>query len=314
MDGPGRIMTAMGVPDYQTLMLPMLEVLADGQARRVVPDVTDALASRFGLTDDDLEHMLPSGLQSTFVNRTHWAGTYMVKAGLLERPKRGQLAITQRGKDLLATKPAKVDNHVLNGYPEFVAWKQKSSSKGSTEQADDENPEESLFLAYESWRKTVEADLLDRMQSDVFTWQSFEDLVVDLLHAMGYGRGEEDRKRVTKRSGDDGIDGVIDEDRLGLDAVYIQAKNYGADKKVGRPDLQKFAGSLEGQRASKGVFITTSSFSADAQEYVGRISRRIVLIDGQMLARLMYDHGIGVRPRRTLDVKGVDEAYFEGEA
>ena len=131
---------------------------------------------------------------------------------------------------------------------------------------------------------------------------------------MGYGRGDEDRKRVTKMSGDDGIDGVIDEDRLGLDAVYIQAKNYGPTHKVGRPALQAFAGSLSGQRASKGVFITTSSFSADAIEYVGRIPQRIVLIDGERLASLMYDHGIGVRPRRTLDVKGVDEAYFEGEA
>ncbi len=136
---------------------------------------------------------------------------------------------------------------------------------------------------------------------------------MDLLHAMGYGRGDEDRKRVTKMSGDDGIDGVIDEDRLGLDAVYIQAKNYGPDNKVGRPALQKFAGSLEGQRASKGVFITTSSFSSEAREYVGRIARRIVLIDGPTLAKLMYDHDIGVRPRRTLDVKGADEVYFEGE-
>ncbi len=131
---------------------------------------------------------------------------------------------------------------------------------------------------------------------------------------MDYGGSDEDRRRVTKMTGDDGIDGVIDEDRLGLDAVYIQAKNYGAGRKVGWPDLQKFAGSLEGQRASKGVFITTSAFSADAVEYVSRITRRIVLIDGPTLARYMYDHGIGVRGRKTLDVKGVDEAYFEGES
>ena len=175
------------------------------------------------------------------------------------------------------------------------------------------NPEEALFSAYTSWRRTVEADLLERLQSESYPWQSFEKLVVDLLHAMGYGGSDEDQRRVTKMTGDDGIDGVIDEDRLGLDAVYIQAKNYGPNHKVGRPDLQKFSGSLDGQRASKGVFITTSTFSADAYEYVSRISRRIVLIDGPTLAKYMYDHGIGVRSKKSLDVKSVDEGYFEGE-
>ncbi len=304
----------MALPAYQTLMLPMLEVLSDGETRRVVPGVSDALAALFHLTSKDLEQMLPSGAMPTFINRTHWAATYMSKAGLVERPKRGHVRITQRGRDLLTTKPGRIDLSLLTRYPEYEAWKKRSSSKDSTSKYDEQNPEESLFSAYGEWRQTVEADLLDRLHSHSFPWQSFEQLVVDLLHAMGYGRGDEDRRRVTKMTGDDGIDGVIDEDRLGLDAVYIQAKNYGADKKVGRPDLQKFAGSLEGQRASKGVFITTSSFSADAAEYVNRISRRIVLIDGAMLARLMYDHGIGVRPRRTLDVKGVDGVYFEGEA
>ncbi len=303
----------MAVPGFQSIMLPMLEVLADGQVRRVVPGVTDVLASRFHLTEEDLAQMLPSGAMPTFINRTHWAATYMSKAGLLERPKRGHVLITQRGLDLLATKPNRIDLSVLSQYPEYQAWKERSSTRGAAPTSEDQNPEESLYSAYSSWRKTIEADLLDRLQSSSYSWQSFEVLVVDLLHAMGYGRGDEDRKRVTKMSGDDGIDGVIDEDRLGLDAVYIQAKNYGPDNKVGRPALQKFAGSLEGQRASKGVFITTSSFSSEAREYVGRIARRIVLIDGPTLAKLMYDHDIGVRPRRTLDVKGADEVYFEGE-
>jgi restriction system protein len=156
--------------------------------------------------------------------------------------------------------------------------------------------------------------LLDRLQSEGLAWEFFEDLVVDLLVAMGFGGNvEEAGRRVTKRTGDDGIDGVIDEDRLGLDAIYVQAKKYGAKSPVGRPALQAFAGSLEGQRAAKGVFITTSYFTTDAQDYVRRISRRIVLIDGEALARHMYEHGVGVRSTRTLSVKRVDEAYFEGE-
>lgn len=302
----------MAVPDFQTLMLPMLEVLSDRELRRVVPDITDRLAARFRLSQADVEQMLPSGAMSTFVNRTHWAATYMTKAGLLQRPKRGHVVITERGLDLLTTKPGKVNMAVLARYPEFEEFRKKKTT-GTDDTADEqENPEESLFRAYGSWRQTVEADLLERLQSGSFPWQSFERLVVDLLHAMGYGGSDEDRQRVTKMTGDEGIDGVIDEDRLGLDAVYIQAKNYGPNNKVGRPDLQKFAGSLEGQRASKGVFITTSSFSADARQYVERIARRIVLIDGPTLARYMYDHGIGVRSRRSLDVKAVDEVYFEG--
>ena len=313
-------MRRMGVPAFQSLMLPMLEALSDGQVRRVVPDVANILAARLHLTDDDLAEMLPSGAMSTFVNRTHWAATYMSKARLMDRPKRAHVVITRRGLDVLAERPERVDIPFLARYPEFAAFRAKRTlSEGqpageTVARAEEENPEESLFRAYGSWRATVEADLLERLQSDSFPWQSFERLVVDLLHAMGYGGSDEDRRRVTKMTGDDGIDGVIDEDRLGLDAVYIQAKNYGPTNKVGRPDLQKFAGSLEGQRASKGVFITTSTFSAEARQYVDRISRRIVLIDGPTLARYMYDHGIGVRPRKTLDVKGVDEAYFEGES
>lgn len=304
----------MAIPDFQSLMLPTLEYLADGEIRRVVPEVTHALAVRFGLSDEEQEHMLPSGAMPTLPNRTHWAVTYMVKAGLLHRPKRGHAAITERGLELLAAKPERVSIGLLSQYPEFEAFRSKKASTTASPEIEEENPEESLAKAFESWRKTVEVDLLDVLQSDAFTWQQFERLVVDLLHAMGYGSGEEDRKRVTKMTGDDGIDGVIDEDKLGLDAVYIQAKNYAPSHKVGRPDLQKFAGSLEGQRASKGVFITTSSFSSDAKEYVTRIARRIVLIDGDALASLMYDHGIGVRPRRMLAVKSLDEAYFEGDA
>jgi restriction system protein len=282
----------MAVPDFQTLMLPILETLADGQVRRVVPDITDTVANQFRLTPTDLEQLLPSGAMTTFVNRCHWAVTYMAKAGLVERPKRGFVSITQRGHDLLASRPERISIAVLARYPEFGEFRKQRSRAGESVASpeavatvEQENPEESLFRAYASWRQTIEAELLDRLHSDAFTWLAFERLVVDLLHAMGYGGADQDRRRVTRMTGDEGIDGVIDEDRLGLDAVYVQAKDYGPRHKVGRPDLQKFAGSLEGQRASKGVFITTSSFSEEARQLVDRISRRIVLIDGPTLAR-----------------------------
>ncbi len=311
----------MSIPDYQTLMLPLLEYLADGTTRRTVPDVTDHLAKRFHLTQADLDERLSSG-QSTIYNRTHWAVTYLSKALVIDRVGRGKVAITQRGKDALASNPDRVDVTFLRQYPEFEAFRTKTKAKvialplltNTDAVVADQNPEELLYGTYDALRAAVEADILDRLQTDAVSWESFEHLVVDLLGRMGFGSTvEEASHRVTRKSGDDGIDGVIDEDRLGLDAVYIQAKRYGAKNPVGRPALQAFNGSLDGQRASKGVFITTSSFTAEAEDYVRRISKRIVLLDGKTLARLMYEHGVGVRTRRTLEVKRVDEAYFEGD-
>jgi restriction system protein len=216
----------MAVPDYQTLMLPLLKALGGGEVRRLFPEVGDQVAGEFGLTEEDLEQMLPSGATTTYRNRLHWAATYMVKAGLITRPERGRLRIAERGEDVLAERPAKIDNTLLSRFPEFVAFKAKRNARVEKLAPDDEeNPEESLYSAYGSWRATIEADLLTSLQSDAFHWADFERLVVDLLHAMGYGRGDEDRKRVTKMTGDHGIDGVIDEDRLGLDAVYRRSKH-----------------------------------------------------------------------------------------
>jgi restriction system protein len=310
----------MAVPDYQTLMLPILRLLGDGQVRRVVPDITDP-AEEFHLTQEDREQMLPSGLQATFVNRAHWAVTYMGKAGLIARPTRGRVVITDLGRDALAKAPAKIDVNFVMSYPDFTAFRAKAKPKagdGATttvlDATEQQNPEELLYRTYDALRQSLEADMLDRLQSPAYLWEAFERLVVELLGAMGYGGStDETRLRVTKLTGDEGIDGVIDEDKLGLDAVYIQAKKYQAKTGVGRPALQAFAGSLEGQRASKGVFLTTSYFTGEAEEYVRRISRRIVLIDGKALTKLMYDYGIGVRPGRSLVVKRVDDAYFEGE-
>jgi restriction system protein len=309
----------MAIPGFQDLMLPILELLADGRARRVVPEITGTLESRFHLTADEIDQRIPSGLARTFANRTHWAVTYLAQAGLVVRPARGTAEITALGRAALDEKPLRVDVAYLRRYPEFEEFRTRARGKPddatpSLGDRDERDPEELLYATYDTLRRSIEADLLDRLHDPRFSWVAFERLVVDLLTAMGYGGSTEGNgSRVTRRSGDDGVDGVIDEDRLGLDAVYVQAKKYGPDHAVGRPDLQKFAGSLEGQRASKGVFITTSRFSSEAREYVERISRRIVLLDGAQLARLMYEHDIGVRPRRQLDVKRVDEAFFEGD-
>jgi restriction system protein len=310
----------VAIPDFQTLMLPILELLSDGRTRRIVPEVTDPLNERFRLTPDERHQVLPSGAMTTMVNRTHWAVTYMAKAGLLSRPARGRVTITDVGAKVFAAKPAKVDIALLMNYPDFAAFRKRAKpSIGSGAEApmssvaEKQNPEELLYLTYDAVRKAIEADMLDRLQAPDYPWEAFERLVVELLGAMGYGSSsDETRLRVTKLTGDEGIDGVIDEDKLGLDAVYLQAKKYQAKTAVGRPALQAFAGSLEGQRANKGVFLTTSHFTGEAEEYVRRISRRIVLIDGRALTRLMYDYGIGVRSGRSLAVKRVDDAYFEG--
>lgn len=311
----------MAIPDFQTLMLPVLALLSDRQTRRVVPDITDPVGEQFRLTLEERQQMLPSGAMPTFVNRTHWAVTYMVKAGLLSRPARGRVTITEAGTQALALKPIKIDIALLMKYPAFAAFRTKAKPPETGDVpppgspgTDQQNPEELLYRTYDALRQSIEADMLDRLQSPEYPWEAFERLVVELLGAMGYGSStDETRLRVTKLTGDEGIDGIIDEDKLGLDAVYLQAKKYQAKTGVGRPALQAFAGSLEGQRASKGVFLTTSYFTGEAEEYVRRISRRIVLVDGRTLTRLMYDHGIGVRSGRSLAVKRVDDAYFDGE-
>jgi restriction system protein len=310
----------MSIPDYQTIMLPILEYLADGSTRRIVPEVTGHLADRYQLTPDDLALHIPSG-PSTLANRAHWAVTYMAQAGLVTRPARGRVMVTDLGRATLTRNLVRVDNVYLSQFPGFVEFRLRTKqhheaevSVGGAPAQPEQNPEELLFSTYEALRKAIEAAILDRLHSESLPWEFFEDLVVDLLVAMGFGGNvEEAGHRVTKRSGDDGIDGVIDEDRLGLDAIYIQAKKYGPKTPVGRPALQAFAGSLEGQRAAKGVFITTSYFTSDAVDYVNRIARRIVLIDGKTLAHYMHEYGIGVRTTRTLDVKRIDDAYFEGD-
>ncbi len=302
----------MAVPDYQSLMLPMLQLTADGSEHSLA-DLVEALSDQFQLGEVDKDQRLQSG-QRVIYNRTHWAATYLTKAGVLDRAGRGRVRISSRGLSVLARNVDRVDVKLLAEFPEFEAFR-KSSAQGAptvSGEIPQQDPEELLDATYLALRRTVEADLLDHILASSPTF--FEQLVLGLLVAMGYGgAGSADSARHVGKSGDDGIDGVIDEDKLGLDAVYIQAKRWAPDRPVRRPDLQAFAGSMEGQRATKGVFITTSRFTEDAREYVGRITRRIVIIDGAALTRLMYEHDVGVRAQRRYDVKRVDASWFEGE-
>lgn len=305
----------MAVPDYQTLMLPLLRLAADDQDHRF-RDAVESLADDFRLSPEDRTELLPSGQQPLFNNRVGWANTYLKQAGLLESPRRRLFRITQRGRDLLKEQPERIDVSLLERYPEFVEFRGKhrprKSQAGDTtpvQAPTSDTPEDALSNAYNSLRAELESELLEEIgrSSPAF----FEQLVVDVLVKMGYGGSRQDAGRAIGRSGDGGIDGIINEDRLGLDVIYIQAKRW--ESTVGRPEIQKFAGALQGHRARKGVFITTSGFSREALGYAGMIEARIILIDGDRLAKLMVDHGVGVSTVGTYEVKRVDSDYFSEE-
>lgn len=311
----------MGIPDYQTLMRPLLAFASDGEEHRL-RDAVEYLADEMSLTGEERTELLPSGQQPVFNNRVGWASTYLKRAGLLEAPRRGLFRITGRGKSALAESPERIDSAWLQRFPEFVEFRAKGRVKSGNGGASDdrstatagpseepETPEDALSAAYRSLRSDLEAELLAEIASASPAF--FEQLVVDLLIKMGYGGSRQDAGRAMGRSGDGGIDGIINEDRLGLDVIYIQAKRW--EGTVGRPEIQKFAGALQGQRARKGVFITTSSFTKEALEYVRLIEARIILIDGDRLARLMVDHGVGVSTVGTYEVKRIDTDYFAEE-
>lgn len=305
----------MTVPDYQTLMRPVLEVLADGQERSNA-QLREIVAARFKLTDTDLREMVPSGQKPLFNDRLSWATSYLTQAGAITRVKRGVYRGNPRGFQLLQQNPNRVDVNVLEQFPEFQAFRARSSGNKSTPKPlgvdgpDEATPEESLESAFHRLRSAIEAELLQQVKAASPAF--FERLVVELLVAMGYGGTLKDAGQAIGRSGDGGIDGIIKEDRLGLEVIHVQAKRWD-DRTVGRPEVQSFAGSLDGVRAKKGIFITTSSFSGDAHKYVDRIDKRIVLIDGDQLSSLMYDFGIGVTGTATYAVKRVDSDYFGEE-
>jgi restriction system protein len=302
----------MAIPDYQACMLPLLKHYGDGQ-EHANRDSIDALAKDFKLTDEERRMMLPSGVQGLFDNRVNWARTYMKKAALIESPKRGVHKITKRGLDVLKKKPERVDVAYLGQFQEFKEFRALRHVKEDAEvpelDLNNKTPEESLEGAYQKLRGDLAVDLLQRLKACSPTF--FERLVVEVIVKMGYGGTRQDAGKAIGKAGDGGIDGIIKEDKLGLDAIYIQAKRW--ENTVGRPEIQKFIGALAQQRAKKGLFITTSSFSSDAEDCVSRIEAKIVLINGEDLAQLMIDHNVGVSTVGTYEIKKIDSDYFSEE-
>jgi len=297
----------MSVPGFQKTLLPILRFVSDGQPHRPA-DTLAYVQGQFDLSEEDLTDRLPNG-RTRLMDRVLWAITYLRKSGLIKSLSWGVFQITDRGRELLAEKPKDITAKDLERYPEYLEFKRKGKIEGTQHDAPaQESPEEELNKTFSAIRKGLEVELLDALKSS--SPMFFEKVVVSLLVAMGYGGSIEDAGRTTRRTGDDGIDGVIKEDRLGLDLIHIQAKRW-TTTVVGRPEIQSFAGSLEGQRGKKGVFITTSSFSSEAREYVSRIEKKIILIDGAEFAKLCVDFGIGVQNQTSYIVKKIDPDFFD---
>lgn len=303
----------MPLPSYQTLMLPLLRLAADQQPHRF-REIVSQIANTLQLTTAERTELLGSGTQTVLMNRVSWARTYLKQAGALSTPERGCLQITERGLKLLANHPEGITLALLQQFPEFQAFKQRKRHKDPDREIQwdsdiifDDTPEDILASAYRVLSESLEQELLEAVKQA--TPKFFEHLVVDLLVKMGYGGNRTDAGQALGKTGDGGIDGIINEDRLGLDVIYIQAKRW--EGTVGRPDIQRFAGALQGQRAKKGVFITTSNFSREAKEYAALIETRIILIDGTRLAELMVEHNIGVSIVEAYEVKKLDSDYFE---
>lgn len=304
----------MAIPDYQTLMLPVLSVAAEGETR--VPLAAGKIADALGLTEEEREEILPSGKQRVLHNRIHWAKFYMMKAGLIAFPRRGVFVATDAGTALLATQPPIIDVELLKSYPAFVEFYGAAASGASASETpaalaateSSITPEEQIDAAHSVLTSALRVDLLARIleQPPAF----FERVIVDLLVAMGYGGSHENAAMQLGKSGDGGIDGIIDEDRLGLDRIYLQAKRYANHVSVGRPEIQGFVGSLVGLGASKGVFVTTSTFSSLAVDFARGLQQRVILIDGARLTELMVEFGVGVRISRVVEVKRLDEDFF----
>lgn len=302
----------MGIPSYQEIMLPLLKLVGDRQ-EHYMRDVIEILAKQFDLTPEERQTLLPSGKQLVFDNRVGWARTYMKKAGLLESTRRGYIRITDRGIEVLKQKPTRIDVQFLSQYKEFREFKFRQETNQEIvvdfPKEINETPEEILATTYEELKLELASELLDQIQKT--SPEFFERLVAELLVTMGYGGTFKEAARAVGRTGDGGIDGIINEDRLGLDVIYIQAKRW--RDSVGRPELQRFVGALDGKRAQKGVFITTSSFTNEAREYISNVQKKIVLIDGQMLVDFMIEYNVGVSTTMTYQIKKVEYDYFAEE-
>ncbi|MEQ9012076.1 restriction endonuclease [Algiphilus sp.] len=307
----------MAIPDFQTLMRPVLEYVG-GAEHRKVPDIYAAMVAQFELTPDEQEQLLPSGRVTVMRNRVAWSLAHMKMAKLLDSPARATYRITERGKQLLATGPDRISMRELVQYEEYREKRDQRKDESQTDvtaasdastgdiEGSEQTPDEALEAAWKQIRAELESELLDHVMQ--MSPARFERLVVEVLVAMSYGGKHANAARTLGQSGDGGIDGVIDEDPLGLDTIYLQAKRW--EGVVGRPEIQKFAGALQGRRAKKGVFITTSTFSREAIEYASLIENRIVLINGQRLAQLMADHDVGVSIKYSYPVKQVDSDFF----
>jgi restriction system protein len=306
----------LSIPDYQALMLPLLKRGALSETR--ILDAEKQLADELGLTQEERGQLLPSGKQRVLHNRAHWAKFFLMKAGLVSFPRRGAFVATDIGRQLLAKTPSQIDLELLKKYPSFVEFYEGNHSDesptsgpsletGSTQST----PEEQIEKAFLAVQSALRADLLQRILQNSSTF--FEELIIDLLVKMGYGGSRPDAATQLGRSGDGGVDGVINEDRLGLDRVYIQAKRYAEDNVVGRPAVQNFVGSLVGMGATKGVFVTTSKFSGEAAEFARHLQQRVILIGGRRLTELMIEHSVGVRLNRAIEFKKLDEDYFDEE-
>lgn len=298
----------MAVPDFQSFFKPLLDIASDGN-EHTIREAREIIAKVFDLSASDLEQKLPSGTQTTFENRVLWAKSYFVQAKVLGSPKRGTFKITDRGIDLHKQGHNRIDIRILNQYPEFVEFhtaKKPIKDESEIHENQFETPEELLQKSYLSIRNELGANILERIKNNSPTF--FEQLVVDLMVSMGYGGTREDASESIGKTGDEGIDGIIKEDRLGLDVIYLQAKRW--EGTVGRPEVQKFVGALHGQRAKKGVFITTGKFSNDAQDYVKNIDPKVILIDGEKLVNYMIDFNLGTTTSTIFEIKRIDTDYF----
>jgi len=299
----------MGLPSFQQLMLPTLQYVCQRFDDVHISKLEEEVAKALKLSGEELARILPSGQQSVFGNRLNWARSYLSKAHLLELPRRGFCRGTERARDLLAEGIKEIDLAVLSRYPEFVAWREQQRPKEHDLHIESkESPEEQIATNFEALNAELAREIIERVHS--FSPAFFERLIVDLLCRMGYGGGRTEMGRALGRAGDGGIDGVIKEDELGLDVVYVQAKRFAQEKSVPIREVRDFVGGLEGHRASKGVFVTTSYFPSTAYEFITRVSKRVVLIDGPELGSLMIRHRVGVRVKGTYEVKRIDEDYF----
>ena len=301
------------IPDFQKIMLPFLTILGDGEEHTTI-ETNQKLATLFELTDEEQNIFLPSGVAKTFPNRVAWAKSHFKMAGLLENTKRSSFKITEQGKKLLSENHREINLRILKTIPAYLERTARAKEEDDASNEFDnplitEAPEEILESNYLKIRKNLSQELLTKIKS--CTPAFFENLVVELLVKMGYGGSIKDAGKSIGKSGDEGIDGIIKEDRLGLDVIYIQAKRW--EGSVGRPEIQKFIGALAGQGAKKGVFITTSRYTPDAREYHPKNDTKIVLIDGEQLAKLMIDFNLAVSVSATFEIKKIDNDYFGGD-